>query len=130
MPELPEIETIKLQLQQVLVGQKLVRVEVLSPKSVQGNIKLLEGQKVVGIRRKAKVLLIDFSKDLTAALTEARDKIKDLESKLATEQVKAGTLREEKQKLMTGTTTAREEPASTPHTHPATRCRPLRRRSV
>lgn len=50
-----------------------------------------------------------MSKDLTAALTEARDKIKDLESKLATEQVKAGTLREEKQKLMTGTTTAQEE---------------------
>ena len=50
-----------------------------------------------------------ISKDLTAALTEARDKIKDLESKLATEQVKAGTLREEKQKLMTGTTTAQEE---------------------
>ena len=67
MPELPEIETVKLQLQQVLVGQKLVRVRVLSPKSVQGNIKLLEGQKVVGIRRKAKVLLMDFSKDLTAA---------------------------------------------------------------
>ena len=50
-----------------------------------------------------------MSKDLTAALSEARDKIKDLESKLATEQVKAGTLREEKQKLMTGTTTAQEE---------------------
>ena len=50
-----------------------------------------------------------MSKDLTAALTEARDKIKDLESKLSTEQVKAGTLREEKQKLMTGTTTAQEE---------------------
>ena len=50
-----------------------------------------------------------MSKDLTAALTEARDKIKDLENKLATEQVKAGTLREEKQKLMTGTTTAQED---------------------
>jgi uncharacterized phage infection (PIP) family protein YhgE len=50
-----------------------------------------------------------ISKDLTTALTEARDKIKDLESKLATEQVKVGTLREEKQKLMTGTTTAQEE---------------------
>ena len=50
-----------------------------------------------------------MSKELTAAVTEARDKIKDLESKLATEQVKAGTLREEKQKLMSGTTTAQEE---------------------
>ncbi|MEK7188706.1 MAG: bifunctional DNA-formamidopyrimidine glycosylase/DNA-(apurinic or apyrimidinic site) lyase [Patescibacteria group bacterium] len=67
MPELPEIETIKLQLQKVLIGQKLIRVQVLSPKSVQGNIKLLEGQQVEGIRRKAKVLLIDFSKNLTAA---------------------------------------------------------------
>ena len=67
MPELPEIETVKLQLQQVLVGQKLVKVQVLSPKSVQGNIKLLEGRKVEGIRRKAKVLLIDFSTGLTAA---------------------------------------------------------------
>ena len=50
-----------------------------------------------------------MSKELTAALTEARDKIKDLESKLATEQVKTSTLREEKQKLMSGTTTAQEE---------------------
>jgi uncharacterized phage infection (PIP) family protein YhgE len=50
-----------------------------------------------------------ISKDLKAALTEARDKIKDLESKLATEQVKVATLREEKQKLMSGTTTAQEE---------------------
>jgi DNA repair exonuclease SbcCD ATPase subunit len=50
-----------------------------------------------------------ISKDFTAALTEARDKVKDLESRLATEQVKAGTLREEKQRLMTGTTTAQEE---------------------
>jgi chromosome segregation ATPase len=50
-----------------------------------------------------------ISKDQKAALTEARDKIKDLESKLATEQVKTATLREEKQKLMSGTTTAQEE---------------------
>jgi uncharacterized phage infection (PIP) family protein YhgE len=50
-----------------------------------------------------------LSKDLTVTRTEARDKIDDLESKLATEQVKVATLREEKQKLMTGTTTAQEE---------------------
>jgi chromosome segregation ATPase len=50
-----------------------------------------------------------LSKDLTVVLTEAREKIKDLESRLATEQVKGSTLREEKQKLMTGTTTAQEE---------------------
>ena len=50
-----------------------------------------------------------ISKDLKAALTETRDKVKDLESKLATEQVKVATLREEKQRLMSGTTTAQEE---------------------
>ena len=49
------------------------------------------------------------TKELTAALTEARDRVTDLEGKLATEQVKAATLREEKQKLMSGTTTAQEE---------------------
>jgi chemotaxis protein MotB len=50
-----------------------------------------------------------LSQELTAALTEVRDKARDLESKLAVEQVKVGTLREEKQKLMNGTTTAQEE---------------------
>jgi len=50
-----------------------------------------------------------LSKELTAALTEARDKARDLESKLAAEQVKEATLREEKQKLMSGTTTKQDE---------------------
>ena len=50
-----------------------------------------------------------LSKGLTAALTEARDKARDLESKLAAEQVKEATLREEKQKLMSGTTTKQDE---------------------
>ena len=50
-----------------------------------------------------------LSKELTAALTEARDKARDLEAKLAAEQVKVATLREEKQNLMSGTTTTKEE---------------------
>ena len=51
----------------------------------------------------------DKVKEQTVVATEARERVKDLESKLAAEQVKSGTLREEKQKLMTGTTTAHEE---------------------
>lgn len=56
--------------------------------------------------------LAGFEKEkaqLNAALTEARDQARDLATKLAAEQVKAATLREDKQRLMSGTTTAKEE---------------------
>jgi chemotaxis protein MotB len=46
---------------------------------------------------------------LASTLTEARDQARDLSTKLAAEQVKAATLREDKQRLMSGTTTAKEE---------------------
>ncbi|MGH7230868.1 MAG: OmpA family protein [Nitrospiraceae bacterium] len=46
---------------------------------------------------------------IAAALTEARDQARDLATKLAAEQVKSATLREDKQRLMSGTTTAKEE---------------------
>jgi chemotaxis protein MotB len=46
---------------------------------------------------------------LTAAVSEARDQARDLTTKLAAEQVKSATLREDKQRLMSGTTTAKEE---------------------
>lgn len=42
MPELPEVETIRRQLSQEIVGRKL------------------DGKKIVGVRRRAKVLMIDF----------------------------------------------------------------------
>ena len=42
-------------------------------------------------------------------LTEARNSAKDLDTKLEIERVKVGTLQEEKQKLMTGTTTTKDE---------------------
>ena len=43
MPELPEVETIKLQLSKKIVGKKL------------------NGKKIVGLRRRAKILIIDFA---------------------------------------------------------------------
>jgi chromosome segregation ATPase len=46
---------------------------------------------------------------MAGALTEARDQARDLSTKLAAEQVKAATLREDKQRLMSGTTTTKEE---------------------
>lgn len=57
MPELPEIETVKLQLQKVLVGQKLIDVSV-------DKLKSLEGKVVREIRRRGKVLLINFGDNL------------------------------------------------------------------
>ncbi len=67
MPELPEIETVKLQLQKILVGKKIVSVDVKSFKSVIGNAKTIEGKKVKAINRRAKVLLIDMEGDVDIA---------------------------------------------------------------
>lgn len=59
MPELPEVETIRRQLEPVLVGQKFVTIEVLRDKSWSGEVSRVIGQEIVGVRRKAKVLIID-----------------------------------------------------------------------
>ncbi|MEK9200521.1 MAG: bifunctional DNA-formamidopyrimidine glycosylase/DNA-(apurinic or apyrimidinic site) lyase [Patescibacteria group bacterium] len=60
MPELPEIETVKLQLGGVLVGQKLTKITLNNNRTVKGDIQHLVGKRVVGVNRKGKVLLIDF----------------------------------------------------------------------
>lgn len=65
MPELPEVETIKLGLQKKIVGLKIKAVEVLSPKSLIGEPKILGGKKVLNVWRKAKYLGIDLNGDLT-----------------------------------------------------------------
>lgn len=61
MPELPEVETIKLQLQKYLVGHTIEKVEVKNPRLWTGDTKDVEGAKVKGVRRFAKVLSIDLS---------------------------------------------------------------------
>jgi formamidopyrimidine-DNA glycosylase len=64
MPELPEIETVKMQLARVLLGQALAGVDVLANKIVRGDLKVLVGKKVEGVERMGKVLLIDFGSGL------------------------------------------------------------------
>lgn len=64
MPELPEIETVRLQLQNVLVGQKLVTVTVNSNRTVKSDIDVLRDKRVKGVKRAGKVLLIDFGQGL------------------------------------------------------------------
>ncbi|MEK7504233.1 MAG: DNA-formamidopyrimidine glycosylase family protein [Patescibacteria group bacterium] len=54
MPELPEIETVKLQLQKVLIGQVCLK----------SDFKEIVGKKVISLDRKGKALLINFGKDL------------------------------------------------------------------
>lgn len=62
MPELPEVETIKLGLQNRIVGLNLTKVTINSPKSFIGNPKKVEKQKVLKVWRRAKVLGIDLDK--------------------------------------------------------------------
>ena len=60
MPELPEVETMKLQLGKFLTGHKIVSVEVKNRKTFQGDEKKIIGGKVMGTRRFGKVSVIDL----------------------------------------------------------------------
>lgn len=63
MPELPEVETIKRQLEAAVVGKTVGRVEILEPKIFIGDPKIITGQKITGIGRVAKVLRIFFGNE-------------------------------------------------------------------
>ncbi len=60
MPELPEVETIKLGLQKKIIGLKITKIQILSPKSFLGNTKKVEGKKVLNIWRRAKILGVEL----------------------------------------------------------------------
>lgn len=53
MPELPEVETIRRQLNKVLAGQ---RIEALQGPTLQ-----VEGKKILSVRRKAKMIIIELN---------------------------------------------------------------------
>ena len=63
MPELPEVETIKLQLGKFLVGHKIVYVEVKNRRVFQGDENKIINAKVLGTRRFGKVTVIDLDND-------------------------------------------------------------------
>ncbi len=70
MPELPEIEVLRLSLLPCLPGRRVVRAEVRFPSLRQpldrrSLRRHTEGRMVTGVRRRAKYLLIDFSGDST-----------------------------------------------------------------
>ncbi len=66
MPELPEVETIRRDLQERLVGRTVERVRVARASVIVGSAstvrKRLAGQEVLACRRHGKVLIVDFSR--------------------------------------------------------------------
>ena len=68
MPELPEVETVKLGLQKYLVGHKILDVEIKAPKLFQGDTKNVTGAKVTGVRRVGKGLIIDLNNGYSMAI--------------------------------------------------------------
>ncbi|MBI4008814.1 DNA-formamidopyrimidine glycosylase [Candidatus Roizmanbacteria bacterium] len=67
MPELPEVETIRLGLEKYLVGKKITDVEIIDPKLLQGQISHLKGVKIVGVRRFGKGLVINLGNGYSIA---------------------------------------------------------------
>lgn len=64
MPELPEIETIKLQLRKVLIGQHNLKFEIFNFKSNSNDLNQIVGKQVKKIDRIGKMLIIEFENDL------------------------------------------------------------------
>ena len=62
MPELPEVETIKIGLQKAIVGLEITDVRVLSEKNFVGNPKDIVGGTVKSVDRRAKILIIKVAR--------------------------------------------------------------------
>lgn len=64
MPELPEVETIKRDLTKLIVGKKVLDIKTDSVKQVQPSLgvvkKAVVGKRVLGIKRRAKLLIIEL----------------------------------------------------------------------
>lgn len=68
MPELPEVETIKLGLQQYVVGKTIADVEIRSQRIFSGDAKHIIGTTVTNIRRFGKGLVIDLDNGFSIAV--------------------------------------------------------------
>ncbi len=69
MPELPEVETMRRIVEEELVGRTLERLTITLPKLTRdspiADLGLLLGERVTGSRRRAKVLVVDWSNGLS-----------------------------------------------------------------
>jgi formamidopyrimidine-DNA glycosylase len=72
MPELPEVETVRRGLHELIIGRQIKKVVHDTPKSFPNAANDVEsfliGAKIIDVRRRAKVLLIDLSTDYTLVI--------------------------------------------------------------
>jgi len=73
MPELPEVETLRLELAPVLINARFKSVQVSWPKSVRPLsgarfARVLQGRRIIGLERQAKVLLFKLDNSETLAI--------------------------------------------------------------
>src|SRR5258708_2289994 len=61
MPELPEVETIRLSLQKKIVGKIITHINVLEKKQFFGDYQKIIGKKIVSLERTGKVLSFKLS---------------------------------------------------------------------
>ena len=64
MPELPEVEVVRLFLDSHLVGKTISNLEIITPKSFIGNPKLVVGQKIISTSRIGKQLSLHLKNGL------------------------------------------------------------------
>lgn len=68
MPELPEVETIRLGLEKYVVGHKILDVNFDNPKTFQGDSKNIIGAKVKDVKRVGKGLILDLDNGYSLAI--------------------------------------------------------------
>jgi formamidopyrimidine-DNA glycosylase len=73
MPELPEVETVRRQLEPEVVGRRIARADIhderlTRPVDPEPVARRLEGRRIESVRRRGKYLLIGLDEDLTLAL--------------------------------------------------------------
>lgn len=61
MPELPEVETIKIKLKKLVIGKTIEQISVLRSKSFQGDTTFVEQSKVIDLTRRAKLIRFHLS---------------------------------------------------------------------
>ena len=68
MPELPEVETLKIGLQEHVVGKKIAGVEVIDPKLLTGDVNDVIGATFTNVRRMAKGIVLDLDNKYSIAV--------------------------------------------------------------
>lgn len=67
MPELPEVETIKKDLEKIIIGKKIIGIKIIQKKSIKNSpakfLKALENNSIENINRKGKLLILKIKEN-------------------------------------------------------------------